>query len=159
MSTTTITRFGQTMLDDYGDDDLSHLADAHDTTEACAAEQRFAAQVTALLGPDMPAVADKPFPYRPAPNAGAIDYLTDMHPIEAIRTYNNLREPDLYDNEQAIWVTNRGMLACPLGSLQGFNAYVRCRGLAPGGYPAVTTRQFHGETLSLWAFVQEVCCP
>lgn len=156
---TTVT--GQTMVrSDYGADDLNKYRDDTPVADATASDDRVVTQIHALIDGDMPAVAHKTQSrtYNPAPNAGAIEYLADLHPAEAIRTYNKLREPDLYDTEQAIWVTNLGMVAVDLRCLRGFNAYCRANGLIPGGLPGTVRRQFYGEALPLWDFIKEVCC-
>lgn len=154
------TRAGQDRLDDYapvaGEEFLGNVfpVTIHESTTV---EHTLTTAVMALMDPDgtlKNAVICTKEVVRVV-KSETIQIITDLWPEEQERSYNNLREPDLYDDEQAIWVSNKGTVSVDINKLRGFNAYVRAAGLAPGGC-AVKINAF-GPRDSQWDFIKEVC--
>lgn len=97
------------------------------------ADQQLSTQLIAVVDGDMPAYGkvaqDRAYNAPPEAARGTINLITDFHPLEAIRTYNQLREPDMYDEGFAHWFGPYGVVSVPIEKMVGFNAYVRANGL------------------------------
>lgn len=123
--------------------------------EITVVEERTTTQIMALMGPDLPAICTRNTTR--ISKSETIEVITDLWPAEQERSYNSLREPDLFDDGSAFWVSNKGTVEVPISKLRGFNAFMRCDGLAPGGFGPVKTDHWGPEPTSQYNFIKEVC--